>query len=319
MSPLVDVLLPTFKPNRAHLTEALESLLKQEFQDWHAFVHDDFSHGSETAAIVKPFLSDPRFTFAASNRQLGIGGNWNACIEQTSAPFVAFLFQDDLWSPSYLSDATSILKQHPTVGFVSMRHEYRSEGDIWNFSLYEVVQSFKEKNIAAGVHSGRELLRFWINHELHPNIIGEPSFVVMRRETMRKAGSFLEDMPQFLDTEFWQRLLLISDCTVLSTKNYGVFRVHPEGASAVNQEMGSGLFDRLRCFERLISALQGDDRKACIRARNRAVSHMVEKFFSRVKSGKKASPKGSSMLVRFCIRHPVLIGKSVLKYFWLFR
>lgn len=276
-------------------------------------IHDDCSPKSEAKAIVEPFLNDPRLTFAASNQKLGIGRNWNVCIEKTSAPFIAFLFQDDVWSTEYLKNAVNILEHHPNVGFVSLRHEYRSEGDIRNFPLYEAVQSFKEKNISAGLHRGRELLRFWIDHELHPNIIGEPSFVVMRRETMRKAGPFLEDMPQFLDTEYWQRLLLISDCTVLNEKNYGVFRVHPKGASAVHQEMGTGLFDRLRCFECLIPALQGDDRAAAIRARNRAVAHMVEKFFTRVQSGKRASPQGSSMLVRFCLRHPILIGKSILK------
>ena len=166
------------------------------------------------------------------------------------------------------------------------------------------------------MHKGSEFLHFWIHHELHPNVIGEPSFVVMRREVMLKAGEFLEDMPQFLDTEYWLRLLLVSDWYCLNDNNYGSFRVHPGGASAVNQEVGTGLYDRLRCFERLVEWLDGDDQKKAIEARNRAIETMVGKFFRRIGSGKKASAKGSHALLWFCLRHPMLIGRSILKQFF---
>jgi hypothetical protein len=124
---------------------------------------------------------------------------------------------------------------------------------------------------------------------------------------MQKAGPFLEDMPQFLDTEYWLRLLTVSDWMNQADKEYGAFRVHPSAASAVNQETGAGLFDRLRCFERLISRLSGTDRRVAIRARNAAVEKMVTKFRNRVGSGKKASGQGSSTLMLFCLRHPLLI------------
>ena len=316
MSHAVDVLIPTYKPNRAHLTEALTSLLSQEFQDWRAFIHDDFSTESVARSIVEPFLNDPRITFTTSKKRLGIGGNWNACIRQTSAPFIAFLFQDDIWTPEYLQHAIQILEQHPTVGFVSMEHAYRGEGAMTTLPLYEELSNFKQKNVPSGLHKGSEFLRFWIHHELHPNVIGEPSFVVLRRNAVNGAGSFLEDMPQFLDTEYWLRLLQVSDWYYLNDRSYGSFRVHPGGASAVNQEVGTGLYDRLRCFEYLIERLNGDDRSAAIEARNRAIETMIGKFFRRIGSGKKASAKGSHALLWFCLRHPMLIGRSILKQFF---
>ncbi len=310
----VCVLIPTYNPNPAFLTEALQSLQKQSFSDWTALIHDDCSD-SDTRKIIEPFLTNPRFHFTKSDRRLGIGGNWNECVRLLEEPFVAFLFQDDVWSPDYLQSALEALEKHPTSGFVSLDHRYEGSRDMVTMPLYEAVRNFKKKNIPSGFHTGKEILQFWIKHELHPNIIGEPSFVVMRRSMMKQAGEFLEDMPQFLDTEYWLRLLTITDWINLDDREHGMFRVHAEGASAMNQEAGEGLFDRLRCFERLIGLLNGDLRQTSVNARNKAVQKMIAKFFGRVGSGKRASAKGSGTLVKFFLKHPMVIFSGVWRYF----
>ncbi len=312
---LIDVLIPTYNPKQEHLTVALASLQAQTFQGWQAFIHDDCSPNGETEAIVRPFLTDSRITFKRSPDRLGIGGNWNACLRSTSAPIVAYLFQDDLWHPNYLAAAYKALNDHSSVGFVSLKHEYRGEGGMTNLPLYESIQEYRRTKVTPGLHSGREFLRYWIQAELHPNIVGEPDFVVMKREVMVKAGPFLEDMPQFLDTEYWLRLLTFTDWYNLTAAEYGVFRVHPSAASAVNQVTGQGIFDRLQCFEVLTQTLKGDDRKIAIAARNRALQNMIAKFFMRIRSGNKVSGKGSSGLKSFILRHPWVIIHSVIEYF----
>ncbi|MSR67256.1 glycosyltransferase family 2 protein [Candidatus Peribacteria bacterium] len=302
----VSVLIPTYNPNQSFLIEALKSLQQQSFQAWTALIHDDCSE-RDTKSIVEPFLKDSRFRFTKSDRRLGIGGNWNACVRQSNQPLVAFLFQDDVWNHDYLKNAIEALQKHPDAGFVSLDHVYYGDENVTTMPLYQAVRIFRKKNIRNGLHHGKELLRFWTLHELHPNIIGEPSFVVMRRPVMQQAGAFLEDMPQFLDTEYWLRLLMITDWINLGDDESGIFRVHADGASAKNQEAGEGLYDRLRCFERLIMSLHGELRCAAVGARKKAVEKMISKFLSRVGSGKKASPKGSDTLVKFCLRHPLII------------
>ncbi len=311
----VSVLIPTYNPRSDFLIAALKSLQAQSCNDWTALIHDDFSN-RDVRTMIEPFLADPRFRFEASAKRMGIGGNWNACVEHSDAPIVAFLFQDDLWSPEYLQSALDALECHPTASFITLDHRYEGDDDMMTMPLYEAVRNFKKKNIRSGLHEGKELLRFWINHELHPNIIGEPSFVVMKRSAMWQAGKFLTDMPQFLDTEYWLRMLTISDCVCLTEREYGVFRVHAEGASAMNQEAGEGLFDRLRCFDRLIGLLSGEDRRTAMNARNNAVRKMIAKFFGRVGSGKNSSPKGSGALVKFALQHPFVILSGVRRHFF---
>lgn len=310
---IVDVLIPTYNPKPEHLTEALKALQAQTFGGWTALVHDDCST-TDTLGIVAPFLSDGRIRFVRSEKRLGIGGNWNACRDQTSAPFVAYLFQDDVWAPSYLEEAVKILESSAPVGFVSLEHLYAVEGEMTAAPLYDAVRDFRDKHVKAGLHEGVALLKWWIGQELTPNIIGEPSFVVMRRDAMAKMGPFLTDMPQFLDVEYWTRLLLTYDWYFLRG-NYGAFRVHAKGASAMNQESGQGLFDRLRCFELLIATLPPEDGVIAKKARQKALSKMVTKFRNRVGSGKKVSSQGSGELKKFCMRHPLLIMRAIIASF----
>ncbi len=308
---LIDVLIPTYNPNPEHLSEALRSLQAQTYTNWTALIHDDCSL-VDVRAVIAPFLTDTRIRFAKSETRLGIGGNWNAALEKTSAPLVAYLFQDDLWAPTYLDAAVKILQGHPTVGFVSLEHVYAIEGTMATAPLYDAVKDYRDKNIVAGLHHGRGLLQRWIDNELTPNIIGEPSFVVIRREAMQKIGPFLTDMPQFLDVEYWTRLLLTGDWYFLRG-HFGSFRVHAKGASAVNQESGQGLFDRLRCFELLMPALSASERMIALKARRQALTTMVTKFRRRVGSGKKIQAHGSGALQRFCLRHPLLILEAVIR------
>lgn len=310
---LVDVLIPTYNPNPQHLTEALTSLQAQTFTDWTALIHDDCSE-TDVRAIVTPFLTDPRIRFVQSEKRLGIGGNWNTCATLTQAPLVAYLFQDDTWEPTYLAAATKIFETNPTVGFVSLEHTYTMEGAMTTAPLYEEVRKFRSTHVKDGFHKGIELLRWWITQELTPNVVGEPSFVVLRREAMEKTGPFLTDMPQFLDMEYWTRLLLSYDWYFLRG-HFGTFRVHASGASALNQEIGQGLFDRLRCFELLLTRLSSADAHIAVAARQSALTKMVTKFRRRVGTGKRVSAQGSGELRKFCMRHPFLILRAILTSF----
>lgn len=309
--PLVNVYIPTYKPNPAHLHAALDSLLAQTFADWTALVHDDAS-GTDVRSIVEPYLKDPRILFKESSKRLGIGGNWNACLAHGKAPFVQYLFQDDWWESAYLQRSVDVLTHNQNVAFTAAHHAYAIENG--TIDAYEPVIAARNA-LAPGAHEGRKFLMEWIGQSLHPNVIGEPSFVMMRRESTEKAGPFLEDMPQSLDLEYWTRLLLLGNWYFFN-ENLGSFRVHASGASAQNQESGAGMYDRLRCFESIIRQLPGDDKNTAIAARNKALDGMVAKFFARMKEGKKVTVGGSGggQLTAFCVKHPVLVIGAVARY-----
>ncbi len=307
---MIDILVPTYEPNPDHLKTAIRSALNQTEIRWQMLIHDDCST-IDVRAMIEEFLQDPRIRFERSTVRLGIGGNWNASEEQGTNPYVQYLFQDDHWEPRYLELTLQALEQNPSAGFVSAEHHYDCEEEMGVAELYQQVRDVR-KNIDGGLHTHDALLQSWIDRQLTPNIIGEPSFVMMRRSLMQEVGPFTEDMPQFLDVEYWLRCLQKSDW-VFVKEELGTFRVHSMGASAQNQMSGAGMFDRLECFERLISSLpSGDLRQVAIQSRNRALVTMARKFLKRVSSKQKVSAKSGGMK-KFAMRHPFLIGRALLQ------
>ena len=314
--PRIDILIPTFNPNPDFLRQALDSILHQTEQNFAVFINDDASY-SDVALIVQPYLRDPRFHFSKNPVRLGIGGNWNKCLgvalyAKTDAPFVQYIFQDDRWYFTYLSEMLAIFDAHPTVGFASADHLYECEKNIPTEQAYERLRAFKIDHVAPGIRLGEAFLRWWLGHELHPNVIGEPSFVMMRRDALNSVGKFQENMPQFLDVEYWTRLLLCTDW-YFHTEELGVFRVHRKAASFINDKQGTGVFDRFRCFQYLLKVAPQYLHCDIEQSRNAAIKTMVWKFFDRIQNRKGVHAAGSGTLPCFCLRHPFLVGQTVVR------
>ncbi|MBI3336945.1 glycosyltransferase [Candidatus Peregrinibacteria bacterium] len=314
--PRIDILVPLFNPNPEFLRQALDSILHQTEQRFNVFVNDDASD-NDVSSVIQPYLQDPRFHFSKNSVRLGIGGNWNECLNvalcaKPGSPFIQYLFQDDRWYFTYLNEMLAVFDTHPTIGFASADHLYDCEKNIPTESLYDNLRTFKNDHLAPGIHQGEKFLQWWLTHQLHPNVIGEPSFVMMRREVVHGMGKFREDMPQFLDVEYWTRLLLCTDW-YFHPQELGVFRVHRKAASFINDEQGTGIFDRFRCFQHLLKAAPPYLHRDIEQSRNAALKTMVGKFFDRIHNKTSVSTKGSGTLPGFCLRHPLLIGKAVVK------
>jgi glycosyltransferase involved in cell wall biosynthesis len=308
--PKISVLVPTYKPNPQHLSETVESLRAQSETDWECIICDEPTE-IDTHAMVMDYLVDERFSFHKNKKCLGIGGNWNECYRKATGNIIAYLFQDDLWEPDYLETALKIFSKNHDVGIISMHHRYQYDEELWTIEGYELVKEV-QKQLLPGKQAGSEILEWWLKRNMHPNIIGEPPFVVLRKELMEEVGPFNEKMPQFLDVEYWLRCLQHTNW-YYEPVSHGAFRVHGEAASAKNNASGEGLYDRLTVFEQLIKSLHGPLKRAAIKSRNRSVQDMIEKFFNRAKKGKGVSSKGSGQVFKFVFRHPIIVGVGFLK------
>ena len=317
--PKVSVLVPLYKPNSEYLTEALDRLIHQSEQDFEVIICEEPTD-TDISEVLKPYLADKRFTHYLNEKCLGIGGNWNRCFSYANTPVIAYLFQDDLWSTDYLQTALNIFAKNSQVGFISMNHEYKHEGELWTKVGYDNLDIIKEEVLHNGVWTGQEFLTMWLNRGMHPNLIGEPPFVVLKKEVMEEVGPFTETMPQFLDVEYWLRCLLVTNW-YYEQRMHGQFRVHGEAASFVNNEKGQGLYDRLTCYQMLIDQLSGDMKKLALRSRKQSVEDMAYKFLYRVEKRKGVSTQGSNQVLKFALRHPLIVCLGGMKALWrrLFR
>ena len=96
--PSVTVILPTW--NRAKWLEtAIESVLKQTFQDFELIVVDDASTDS-TAEIFNHYSGKISTIIFEDN--LGVSVARNAAISISDSEWIAFLDSDDFWHPEKL-------------------------------------------------------------------------------------------------------------------------------------------------------------------------------------------------------------------------
>jgi glycosyltransferase involved in cell wall biosynthesis len=308
----VDVLIPTYNPGAEHLRVALDALCAQTYTQWQAYIHDE-SDAVNVEEIVRPYLKDPRFRFQKSPKRLGIGGNWNACLTNTRSSVVAYLFHDDEWVPQYLERAVAVLEKHPNVGLVAMDHEYRIEGDFEGAISYIGLERWRRRLLNPGVIDGKEFLRRWFRDGIWPNLIGEPSFCVLRRSVVDQVGLWNEQMPQSLDAEYWVRMLPLCDWYYVAD-HCGYFRVHDEGTTARNRREGKGLFDRFRILEDIASRVtSASERAIAVQVQGRQFQLMFARFAEKYLKGDRLSSSGSGAVKRFALRHPWIVLRALTR------
>jgi GT2 family glycosyltransferase len=266
----------------------------------------------DVAAMVAAYTANPKIRFCKNEKRLGIGGNWNACLQKAQGEFLQFLFQDDTWHPRYLSLAVAAMEMTPDAGFVSADHSYLFEENDAGVvrEAYDEVQNCRRRQIAAGRHVGKDFLQWWLGRGLRPNVIGEPSFVLLRKSLVDAIGPFREDLPQMLDSEYWLRCLLKSNWFLIGD-DLGIFRVHASAASATNQREGRGLTDRLRLLEIALHLLPSGPLQRTAKAA--FVTHlkgMIAKHRERKQSGGNTGGSATEAL-SILLRHPLLTLRAL--------
>ncbi len=193
--PKVSVCMPVFQ-GAAFLSDAIESVLGQDFQDFELVIIDDCS-GDGTDVIVQGYASrDPRIIFKVNEYNLGMVANWNNCLETARGCYVKFLFQDDIFtSPECLGKMANILDDDPTVSLVASGRRLINK----NSELVKEESFFRTSISAEGV----DIIRYCLLK--HGNVIGEPSAVLFRKELAVRG--FNPNYRQIVDLEMWFHLL----------------------------------------------------------------------------------------------------------------
>lgn len=106
----VDILLATYN-GAAFLAEQLDSLLAQSYSDWHLLVRDDGSTDG-TLAILQDYADrfPDQLTILCDGQRLGAKASFAALMARSTASYVAFCDQDDVWLPHKLARLLEIIR-----------------------------------------------------------------------------------------------------------------------------------------------------------------------------------------------------------------
>jgi glycosyltransferase involved in cell wall biosynthesis len=105
MSPRVSVIV-NIKDGARFLAAALDSALAQTFTDWELIAWDDCSHDA-SADIVRRY-QDPRVRYFLSPAEIPLAEARAQAIAQARGEWLAFLDQDDLWTPDKLQQQLAL-------------------------------------------------------------------------------------------------------------------------------------------------------------------------------------------------------------------
>ena len=106
--------LPVFN-GEAFLSDALESLLSQTYQDFTVLISDNASTDSTRDICADFSLRDSRILYHRHERNLGAAPNFNFCVERAKGKYFKWMAHDDVCLPTYLERCVARLDTDPGV------------------------------------------------------------------------------------------------------------------------------------------------------------------------------------------------------------
>jgi glycosyltransferase involved in cell wall biosynthesis len=113
--PLVTVIINVLNGSTT-LSEAVDSVLAQTFDDWELIVWDDCS--TDGSADTLAGYADSRIRYVRSEERVSLGHARQRAIELAGGEWIAFLDQDDVWLPHKLERQMALAHDAGDVGLI---------------------------------------------------------------------------------------------------------------------------------------------------------------------------------------------------------
>ena len=132
---LVDILLATYNSNITYLRQQIDSILKQNYKNFHLIISDDASTKKEVQEVLKEYASkDDRVTIYLNDDNKGYIKNFEFLLEKSTANYVAFSDHDDIWYENKIEECIKTLKENDADLVYSDCNQIDENGKIINES-----------------------------------------------------------------------------------------------------------------------------------------------------------------------------------------
>lgn len=100
------IVVPLFNTPEKFLREMIQSVIDQTYQNWELCMADgsDANHGNVERICHQYVKKDARVKYRKLEKNLGISGNTNACLEMASGEYIGLFDHDDLLHPAALHE-----------------------------------------------------------------------------------------------------------------------------------------------------------------------------------------------------------------------
>ena len=186
--PLVTVLTPAYNEAK-YLSQCIESVLSQTYQNWEYVIVDNCSQDA-TLEVARSYAQrDRRIRVIHNETLLSQAKNFNFTVQQISpaSKYCKIVQGDDLIFPQCLEEMVKLAEANPSVGIVT---SYRLDGE-------------KVKGdglpLSATVVPGRDICCRQLTGAMF--VFGTPTTVLFRSEILRSRTPFFDETCLHFDTE----------------------------------------------------------------------------------------------------------------------
>jgi glycosyltransferase involved in cell wall biosynthesis len=221
--PLVTVIIPAYNYGR-FISETLDSLLAQSYQNWECIIVDDGSTDNTSEIIAQYIGRDRRFRGIRQENH-GPSAARNAGLRSARGKYIQFLDADDLLERRKIEHHVSYLDDNPHVDIVygSFKYFIAAEPNEQTPSWVDPDAAWMPEKVSG---YGKELI-----HALILETIMVVSGPLLRKETIEEIGYFDTTLTRAEDWHYWIR------CAVRGKRfqfldlpeTLTLYRSHPKG------------------------------------------------------------------------------------------
>lgn len=231
--PLVSICIPTYN-HGAVLGDALRSAMLQNYGNIEILIVDNHSSDDTQKVVAKISSRDERVRYIRNPTNLGMVGNFNACIAAANGNYIKFLCADDLLMSNCVATMVDAFESRPETVLVASARLFVDE-----ILTALRIAGFSHRKLC---NDGASVIRDCF---FRGNLIGEPTAVMFRR--LQGLRGFREDYRQLMDLEMWMYLLQFGSFSYVEQP---LCRVRQYSQQATQQHLKSGivLHDKRQLF-----------------------------------------------------------------------
>ena len=233
--PLISICIPTYNGSQ-YIEKCIESCLAQSYRNIEIIVCDDCSSDS-LLNVLNPYLKkDCRITFYQNEKNLGLVGNWNKCMNYASGEYIKWLFQDDWMDVNAIEEFVEIANKGYDF-IVSKRNfilnEFATDEDKMYYSkkVKTLENYFNQDEL--GCYFPTSKIKDIVVSNIALNFIAEPSLIFFKRTLIKEVGLYDHLFHQICDLEYNLRLASKVGVYVLN-KPLCHFAIHAQSTTNVN-------------------------------------------------------------------------------------
>lgn len=292
--PLWSVMIPTYNPNPEYLEKTLRSILEQDLgvDQMQIEVIDDRSTQNDPEELVRKVGQG--ISFYRQPKNLGLIGNWNACISRARGHLVHILHQDDVVKPGFYRRLEAAFVQEPSIGAAFCRYFYMDEKGC-------------ERDLSLLERETPGVIPNWIERIAVMQRIECPSIVV-KREVYEKLGGFCQEAHYAADWEMWKRIAAHYSVWY-EPELLASYRSHSSSETSRLIKSGANIADTLKAIEisqsylptTISTELSNQARENCAFKALNIARHMLSKgdvdaAIAQIREGIKSSQSSNTIL-----------------------